>query len=206
MAGKSDRHAGIYLNTAIVRDLHWLKHHLLHATGIHLLHSNTWSPADLVQGTLSNEFALTDALGSGLGVYFPWLHLGFHCPLPINAPTDTIFFFEALAICAAIHRTRAWRKAGRFVRRLAILSDNSNSVAIFNSLRASPIYNPILTSAVDVMMEFKLDVRVEHIPGDLNTVADALSRGKLQLVRELVPSITLLTLIPPQDALGACKS
>ncbi|OJT12051.1 hypothetical protein TRAPUB_11403 [Trametes pubescens] len=206
MAGKNDRHAGIYVNTAILRDLQWLKNHVLHAPGVLLLSANAWSPADLVQGALNDEFALTDASGTGLGIYFPWLKLGFHCALPCDAPSDTIFFFEALAICAAIHRARIWKKADRFVKRLAVLSDNSNSIAIFNSLRASPVYNPILKSSVDVMIECSLDVRVDHIPGELNVIADALSRDKLALVQELVPGITLLPLIPPQDALGVVSS
>ncbi|KAH9848511.1 hypothetical protein C2E23DRAFT_739291 [Lenzites betulinus] len=206
MAGKSDRHAGIYLNSAIVRDLKWFRAHIVRASGVHLLDANAWQPSDLVQDALGDEFALTDASGSGLGVYFPWSKLGFHCSLPRGAPSGTIFFFEALAICAAIHRARIWRRAGRHVKRMAILSDNSNSVAIFNSLRASPTYNSILKSAVNVMLDCELDVRVHHVPGELNVVADALSRGKLDLVRERVPDITLLHLIPPQDALGVVRS
>ncbi len=161
-----------------------------------------WWPADLIEGALEDEFALTDASGTGLGIYFPWLHLGFYCDLPTGAPTGTIFFFEALAICTAIHYARVWRQAGCFVKHLAILSDNSNSVAIFNSLRTSPTYNSILKSTVDVMIDCKLDIRVDHIPGDLNVIADVLSRGKLEIVRECVPGITLLLLTPPQDALG----
>lgn len=203
MAGKSDRHAGIYVNSAVIRDLQWMRDHIVRSPGVHLLSANAWSPADLIQGALGDEFALTDASGTGMGVYFPWLRLGFHCDLTANAPSETIFFFEALAICAAIHRARAWQKAGRVVRRLAVLSDNTNSVAIFNSLRATPVYNPILKSAVDVMIDCAVDVRVDHIPGELNIIADALSRGKLELVRELVPDIVLFPLIPPQDALGA---
>ncbi|KAI0820344.1 hypothetical protein BC628DRAFT_1330604 [Trametes gibbosa] len=206
MAGKSDRRAGIYINAAIIRDLQWMKSHIQRSSGVHLLSANAWCPADLVEGALGDEFALTDASGTGLGIYFPWLKLGFHCELPAGAPTDTIFFFEALAICAAVHRARSWRQAGRFVKRLGILSDNSNSVAIFRSLRASPAYNSILKSSVDVMLDCELDVRVDHIPGELNIIADALSRGKLDLVRERVPGITLLPLTPPHDALGAPAS
>lgn len=205
MVGKSDRLAGIYVNAAIVRDLQWMRAHVLKSPGVHFLSANAWSPADLVQGSLGDEFALTDASGHGLGIYFPWLRLGFHCELPDGAPTDTIFFFEALAICAAVHKVRTWRKAGRFITRLAILSDNSNSVAVFNSLRVSPSYNPILKSAIDVMVECAVDVRVDHIPGELNVIADALSRGKLALVRERVPDVTLFHLTPPRDALGAAQ-
>ncbi|KAJ8475333.1 hypothetical protein ONZ51_g6619 [Trametes cubensis] len=202
MSGKSNRHAGIYVNSAIIRDLKWMREHIARSDGVHILAANAWSPADLSPSDPGDEFALTDASGQGLGVYLPWLRMGFHCELPSGAPAGTIFFFEALAVCAAIHRARVWRKAGRTVRRLAVLSDNTNTVAIFNSLRATPPYNPILKSAVNVMIECALDVRVEHIPGVQNVVADALSRGKLQLVRELVPDIDLLPLLPPQDALG----
>ncbi|KAI0832407.1 hypothetical protein BC628DRAFT_312743 [Trametes gibbosa] len=203
MAGKSDRHAGVYINAAIVRDLQWFRAHIVASRGIHLLRANAWTPADLEPGALGDEFALTDASSHGLGIYFPWLDLGFHCDLPLKAPTSAIFFFEALAVCAAIHRAGAWHKAGRFIKRLAVLSDNSNTVAVFNSLRASPPYNPILKSAVDIMLAHNIDVRVHHIAGKLNVIADALSRGKLDMVRERIPSITLIHLVPPQDAMGA---
>ncbi|KAI9063203.1 hypothetical protein FKP32DRAFT_1572414 [Trametes sanguinea] len=170
------------------------------------LGSLAWSPADLVEGSLTDEFALTDASGRGLGVYFPWLRLGFHCLLPSDPPRDTIFFFEALAVVSAIHRVCAWRAARRFVSRLAILTDNTNTVNLFNTLRASPPYNSLLRSAVDARAAARLDVRVDHVPGSLNVVADALSRGNLDVVREIVPGITLLPLIPPQDAMGVFLS
>ncbi|KAI0323360.1 hypothetical protein GY45DRAFT_1264713, partial [Cubamyces sp. BRFM 1775] len=205
MQGKSDKHAGIYVNSAIVCDLRWMRQHVALSSGVHMLSAEAWSPADLTQDNPQHEFALTDASGRGLGIYFPWLRLGLHCELPTDAPVGTIFFFEALAVCAAIHRARIWKRAGRSIRRLAVLSDNSNSVAIFNSLRASPAYNTILTSAVDVMLDCALDIRVEHIPGASNIVADALSRGKLDLVKQLVPGIDILPFTPPQDALGAVR-
>ncbi|KAI0819140.1 hypothetical protein BC628DRAFT_1342399 [Trametes gibbosa] len=170
MVGKSDRHAGVYINAAIVRDLQWFRAHIVASRGIHLLRANAWTPADLEPGALGDEFVLTDASSHGLGIYFPWLDLGFHCDLPLKAPTSAIFFFEALAVCAAIHRAGAWHKAGCFIKRLAVLSDNSNTVAVFNSLRASLPYNPILKSAVDIMLAHNIDVRVHHIAGKLNVI------------------------------------
>ncbi|KAI0350282.1 hypothetical protein OH77DRAFT_1524983 [Trametes cingulata] len=181
MAGKSSRHAGIYLNQGILGDLRWLADHVRASPGVLLLDACAWTPADLVPGSHADEFALCDASGVGLGIYFPWLRIGLHVPLPTDAPTGAIFFHEALAACAAIHRTRYWRHAGRTVKRLAILSDNSNTVGMFNTLRAAPVYNSILKSSVDVMLQYELQVRVDHVPGELNIVADALSRGNLEL-------------------------
>ncbi|KAI0757378.1 hypothetical protein C8Q80DRAFT_1091086 [Daedaleopsis nitida] len=147
---------------------------------------------------------MVDASGRGLGLYFPWLHIGFYAALPSDPPSGTIFFMEALAVCSALHLS-AWVAAGRRITRLAVLSDNSNTVAIFNTLRAEPAYNPILVSAVDVRLRLQLDLRVDHVPGRFNVVADALSRGRFDLARELDPSLTLFQFIPPRDALGASK-
>ncbi|KAI0652849.1 hypothetical protein C8Q70DRAFT_1059843 [Cubamyces menziesii] len=203
MCGKSNQRAAIFVNSAIIHNLKWMRLHVTQSTGVHLLSANTWSLADLVCNDPEDEFTLTDASGHGLGIYFPWLRLGFHSKLPEDASKGTIFFFEALAICSAIHRVRVWQQAGRAVRHLAILSDNTNLVSIFNSLHAEPTYNTILKSTVNIMLACDLNIRVEHIPGKHNVVADALSRGKLQLAQELVSGINLLPLTPPRDALGA---
>jgi hypothetical protein len=44
----------------------------------------------------------TDVSGDGLAYWFPGLNIGFQSALPSSAPTGTIFFFEALAVTAAI--------------------------------------------------------------------------------------------------------
>ncbi|OBZ76275.1 hypothetical protein A0H81_03450 [Grifola frondosa] len=153
MAGKANKRAGIYLNTAIIQDLSWMAAHIAKSDGVHMLDALEWGPPDLVQGAHGDEFALVDASGTGMGLYFPWANFGFHCALPRSAPSDAIFFFEALAIASALHRVVSWRKAHRCITRLAVLSDNTNAVAIFNTLRAEPIYNPILTFTVDLLIQ-----------------------------------------------------
>ncbi|RDX39624.1 hypothetical protein OH76DRAFT_1367314 [Lentinus brumalis] len=145
---------------------------------------------------------MVDASGLGIGVYFPWQHIGYFCDLPPNPPSGSIFFHEALAVCIALHRVPVWRQAGRAIYRLAILSDNTNTVSIFNTLSADPAYNTILISAVDVLLDTGVDLRVDHIPGEFNVVADALSRRCFDFALSLDPSLTLHTLTPPQDALG----
>ncbi|RDX39564.1 hypothetical protein OH76DRAFT_1328543, partial [Lentinus brumalis] len=143
-----------------------------------------------------------DASALGIGVYFPWRHIGYFCDLPPNPPADSIFFYEALSVCTALHRVPAWREAGRSIFRLAVLSDNTNAVSIFNTLKADPAYNPILISSVDVILNTGVDLRVDHVPGEFNVIADAISRRRFDLARALDPSLNLLTLTPPRDALG----
>ncbi len=113
------------------------------------------------------------------------------------------FFFEALAVCSALHRLPPWITAGRHIQHLGVLSDNTNTVNIFNTLRADPPYNPILISAVDVRLRFDIDMRVDYIPGELNSIADAISRYNFDRAVRLDPLLVLFPFILPRDALGA---
>jgi hypothetical protein len=67
--------------------------------GVLLLESLDWSPEtaeDIVT-------IYTNALLAGIAYWFPEINLGFQSCLPHDAPLGSIFFFEALAICSAIH-------------------------------------------------------------------------------------------------------
>ncbi|PIL27246.1 hypothetical protein GSI_10390 [Ganoderma sinense ZZ0214-1] len=174
-ANKHERFATIHVNKAVHTELTWMATYVRSLPGIRILSQSIWSPADLVPNSLHDEFALVDASGIGLGLYFPWHHLGFFCPTPENIPTNSIFFPEALAICSAIHKLSAWRSVGRHIKRIMILSDNTNTVSIFQSLCAEPTYNSILMSAVDVLLANKTEHRVHHIPGPVLTYISFLS-------------------------------
>jgi hypothetical protein len=55
------------------------------------------------------------------------------------------------------------------------------------------------------MINFKFEVRVVHVPGVDNVVADALSRFNNAYVLRLVPDLVILTFQPPLGMLGAYK-
>ena len=133
--------------------------------------------------------------------WFPAEFVGYQCAFPLEAPKDVIFFFEALAVCSAIHLSRNFTKSSRLI----IYTDNSNTFDIFNSLRALPPYNRILISAMNVLMDNDLDLRVLLIPGKDNIIADPLSRFRNNLAIQLAPRLSILNFIPPRDALGDCK-
>ena len=72
---------------------------------------------------------------------------------------------------------------------------------MFNSFSALPAYNEILKAAVDhILMDVDnhIQLRVIHVPGHLNTIADALSRGELHTVVDNVPNIVIDLFSPPQ--------
>jgi hypothetical protein len=140
-----------------------------------------------------------------LAYYFPSLHLAYHAPLPASPPSDTIFWFEALAVCSAIHHAaNVWaRDFSPKLDRLLVSTDNMNTVHMFDSLHAKPSYNPLLVSSINARIHSSLDVRVRHVPGDNNTIADAISREKFSLAIRLVPDLTIHSFTPPRDALGA---
>ena len=121
--------------------------------------------------------AYTDASSKGIGVWFLGEHVRYQCLLPLNTPKDAIFFFEALATCCAILLTQSFCKTTRLI----VYTDNTNTFNIFTSLSAKPIYNWILISSIDMLLEDKVDLHVFHIPGKDNIIADALSRYKNKL-------------------------
>ncbi len=94
----------------------------------------------------------------GMGFWIPKIACGFVCPTPDLPDGDEfIFFFEALCVCAAIHWV-ADTLSPELRKRVTIFTDNTNTVNIFSSLKVSPTYNPILKSAVDVLISHGIDL------------------------------------------------
>ncbi len=200
MQGKTNPFAGIALNNAVKDDLSWLADHIEKSDGICCFDALDWDP--IVDATVT---ILCDACLNGMGFWLPKIACGFVCPTPELPDVDEIiFFFEALCVCAAIHWVAA-NLSPAMRKRVTIFTDNTNTVDIFNSLRASPTYNHILKSAVNVLISHAIDLRVLHIPGSENDVADALSRSQFSRARSLVPRLLILPFKPPHDVLEAKK-
>jgi hypothetical protein len=71
---------------------------------------------------------------------------------------------------------------------------------MFNTLSALPAYNEILKAAVDHLLldvNNPIQLRVVHVSGQLNMIADALSRGELYTVVDNVPDIVIDNFSPP---------
>ena len=70
--------------------------------------------------------------------------------------------------------------------KILIYMDSNNMVAIFNMLRCLLHYNPILIDAADMCIKSKIQLRVLHIAGELNCVADTISRNNFDLARQYI--------------------
>jgi len=82
-------------------------------------------------------------------------------------------------------------------QRLLIYTDNTNVVDIFSSLRCLPKFNVILKKAITLRVAANIDVRVLHVSGEQNNVADALSRARFDHAKSLSPLLTINTFTPP---------
>ena len=193
IGGKSESHAKIFVSKAVVRDLDWFASHVRSSNGVYLFEDIDWDVecADVI--------AYSDASLSGLGFFFERLQQGFQCSIPQNAPKDTIFYFEALAVVSAID---AATRLSSPPTRLLIFSDNTNTVDIFNSLRSLPSYNDLLKYTVSLLLKHSISLRVMHVPGVDNSIADSLSRFENSKAISMCPDLSVSSFQPPRIAMG----
>ena len=200
MRGKTEPRFLLSVSITLCQEFHWLADHMERLPGVNLISSREWAQSD------TKIHLYSDACPAGLGFWFPQTLQGFQYA---TTPTDAsdIFFLEALAVLSALH----WYVNSHTVftpatNRIVIFTDNENTVNIFNSLHASSKLNPILITAVNLLLSSTTELRVIHVPGATNNTADALSRLDNDRARLLSPGISITTFIPPQLSKGAVVS
>jgi hypothetical protein len=191
VAGKNIPNAGIFVNAEVKRDFIWFADAFRSFSGVRILRSLAWRSGE------ADLQLYCDASLTGLGFWSPSALHGFTHALPPPASEladHTIFWFEALCVASAIEYAASLPTVPR---RLTIFTDSLDTVEIFNSLKASGTYNPILLFSCRILLEQDIDLRVYHIPGDLNVVADALSRALLHVAAQHAPRLQLFSFQPP---------
>ncbi|OCH92271.1 hypothetical protein OBBRIDRAFT_833607 [Obba rivulosa] len=202
IAGKDKPNERIILDARVLEDLTWMLQRVRNIKD-HRFGFDEWGPADLPYADNTCQIVFVDACLSGIGIYFPWLHVGYLCDVPASRNERPISYWEAMAVCSAVHlaATLLGKQQRGVRRRLGIFCDNTNAVNLFKSFRAQPEYNAILKSSVDVMIAHDIEVRVAHIPGKENVVADWLSRTNFAVAQCLDPELRAFSFPLPQDAL-----
>ncbi|KAF5343376.1 hypothetical protein D9758_015628 [Tetrapyrgos nigripes] len=192
MAGKSEVFQLMWVSVALCRELLWMAERLEASDGVLLLDSLEWS-------TLDADLVLyTDASAAGMGIWCPSLHRGLHSLIDKPEPSR-IFFYEVLAVVSAL----TFAASFNHFHRIVIFTDNLNTVSMFNSLHAKPDYNPLLITAMNTLLDNNLQLRVLHIPGSENVIADAISRSNFDIVASKHPESTLHIFSPPELSSGS---
>ena len=196
IAGKDAPNAQIWVNHSIREDLLWAASHIRIDHGVLLLRHTGWSPTD------ADIVVYCDACMNGMGFWYPDRDLAFYSPVPLGVPVAFIFYYEALCVLSALQYAASLFNTPA---RIAIYTDNSNTVDIFSSLRCLPAYNPILKAACSLLIATDHQLRVFHVPGDQNEIADAISRQLFADAIVMRPQLTINYFQPPQLPLGAAK-
>ena len=196
ISGKDSPNAMIWVNQLVRDDLLWAADHLHTSSGVYLLRATNWQAAN------TNIVIYCDACIHGMGFWYPNEDLAFYSPSPLGIPNNVIFYYEALCVLSSLHHVTS---RTRNISRIAIFTDNSNTVDIFNSLCALPSYNNLLKSAVDVLLCTDHQLRVFHVPGHLNLVADCISRKNFAHALQIRPHLSIDLFQPPQVTMGAAK-
>ena len=187
IAGKTKPSLYVRINNDVRDDFKWALDTLQHLPPVRLLHSLSWGPMD------ASLTVYCDACPKGMGFWFPATNAAFYSDVPAHTP-PLIYYTEALCVLSAIQHCCDIMLSHQ---RLLIYTDNMNVVDIFSSLRCLPEFNIILKKAVTFRVAANVDVRVLHVSGDQNTVADAVSRALFDHAKTLSPLLTINTFTPP---------
>ncbi len=209
ISGKMVAHQYVHINNDVRDDFSWALETLTHLQPVLLLQSLAWQPSD------TSLTVYCDACPEGLGFWFPSTSMGYYSAAPTNVP-PLIFYLEALCVLSALELSCDILPPSS---RLLIYTDNQNTVDIFSSLRCLPEFSHLLQTSITLRTLAYVDVRVLHVPGIENEVADALSRADFHRALSYSPNLILnfftpcpvrrstrqKTSQPPRPQLGAIK-
>ena len=196
IAGKNLMHAGIALNSDVIRNLEWLVDVIPRAIGVHFVSASHWDDQE------ANFVLWTDA-SLRLGLAFTYAGHGFTYALSVNNSKEKIdiFFLELVAILSAVHHIALFPHPPK---KVLLWTDSLDSVAAYSSLRAAEsIHNSVLLALAGVLLETGMDLRIRHISGKENTKADLLSRLMINEFHHRFPSNRVCLFSPPRELLPA---
>ena len=174
---RSNHH--VSLNKHFYEDIEAWKHLLNHFNGISMERTFFTKTVHI----------FTDACGKGGGAYMEKPHLlwyhewdALESPMHINAK-------ELAAVVLAI---KHWGPLLRNTR-IHLHTDNAASVgALNNTATRADSFLPYLRELLELSLHYNFELIAEHIPGELNDIADAISRfhepGQLMRLLSLFPN------------------
>jgi hypothetical protein len=197
MTGRPGPFSQVYVNAGVRFDLEWALGHVRSFPGTRMISSTTWNPEE------ADITVFADACLEGMGFWYPRFGVGFYAPTPYDPPSELIYYFEALCVVSALDHVACHHPSAS---RVIIYTDNLNTVHIFSSLRCLPEVNHLLLHATDTLVTDAIDLRVLHVPGEQNVIADAISRLDIGSVVKLIPEFHLGYFQPPRFTKGALES
>ena len=178
-SSKLKPHFRVQLSPDCREDLKWWHQLLEHWNGRSFFLHSSWTPA-------SNLGLYTDASGSwGWGAFYEHEHRWIHGQWTGDQASQSIEYKEMYAVVAAC---ATWGNRWSSMR-ILLHCDNEAVVACLRTgTSRAPHFMPLLRCLAMICARANFVVSATHIAGLKNVVTDALSRGRLQVFRQLVPS------------------
>ncbi|KAK4694694.1 hypothetical protein P7C70_g8691, partial [Phenoliferia sp. Uapishka_3] len=187
-APKNLPHLGVFINKSVIRSLEAIVEELERGEPLSLVDPGLteWGAAD-ADLVVYTDACLLDKKKSGSGLGF-WFDLGgvrHHYYSRPKVRYAKIQLAETLTVAAAIECVLALKIPG--LRRLLIRTDSSAAVFAYDSGASSdtdklPLRSIILGSYIAIR-KAKIDVRVLHVSGSDNDLADRLSRAPKHILK-----------------------
>ena len=196
MAGKNMMHAGIALNSDVVRNLEWLVEVIPKAIGVHFVNATHWDDREA-------DFVVWTDASLRLGLAFVYAGSGYTYALSTDSSREKIdiFFLELVAILSAVHHVALFSHPPQ---RVLLWTDSLDSVVAYSSLRAAEsIHNSVLLALAGVLLQTGIDLRIRHIAGKENVKADLLSRLMIDEYYRRFPAERVHLFSPPRELLPA---